>query len=139
MSFEAKQDLQVESIGNRQDRVRPNRDASEEMLKAPDLIAEYWISRGISDEMPDVSDSAFQIARILTSDRENLADKESPGAPERRDWKNLYCCGQIQDRLLAPAGSAPHQTARSALKSILQKHHARVKSGQDRLLDLRDF
>ena len=138
MSFEAKQDLQVESIGNMQDRVRPSLNASEEMREAPGLIAEHWFSRRTSEEV-DVSDSASQSVRILASDRENLAHKESPLPPERRDWSTLYGCGQIEDRLLAPVGSASGKTARSALKSILQKHHARVKSGQDRLLDLRDF
>ena len=139
MSFESKQDLPVELCDNRQDRVEPMRFAYEAMRAASDLITELWICRRLRDTSEDDDDSASHRPGFPACSHENSVETPSLVAREPRDWLNLCGFGKDGDRHPARTHSAPCQTAGTALKSILQKHHARVRSGQDRLLDLRDF
>ncbi len=139
MSFESKQDLQVELADKRQDRVRPIRDASDAMREASDLLAELWISWRFREETQGVADAVPQSRGFLACDSEESVETKSFIAPEQRDWMTVCSARKNGYRHLALMESAQCQTAGSAMKSILQKHHARIKSGQDRLLDLRDF
>lgn len=140
MSSETMFDLQqVELAGNRQDLIRTSNDASHGMRDASDLIVELWISRRLREEARDDSDSASQAQGFATFDPEKAVETKSFAACDQRDWMTFCSERKNEDRPSVLDESTSGQTAGSALKSILQKHHARVKSGQDRLLDLRDF
>lgn len=139
VSFKSKRDLQAELADNRQDRVEPMRFAYEAMRAASDLITELWICRRLCDTPENDDDSASHRSGFPACSHENTVERQLSVAREPRDWLSLCGFGKAGDRHTERIHSAQCQTAGTALKAILQKHHARVRSGQDRLLDLRDF
>ena len=139
MSFESKQGLQKEWADKNYDRVHPICDASDAKGEASDLIAVFWICRGLRSEVQGDEGAVPRTREFLPCEREEVCETNSCVAPAQRDWMNLSSSRQNEDCHVVPFGSAPRQTTRIALKSILEKHRVRAKSGKDRLLDLRDF
>jgi hypothetical protein len=138
MSSEMQGDAPLDLAAGQRGFIGANHDASDARAESPERAHDSSHCLRLCGTAYEGSNYSLNAPHFIRIEGKSV-QRQPLTSPQPRDWKNVSGPRNIEDRRVAIAESQPWQTAGSALKSILKKHHARVRLGHDRILDLRDF
>jgi uncharacterized protein (TIGR02284 family) len=152
MSLETTANLEADTVAKLQDLIRANIDAYDGLRESAEEINDVSIATLFRELASQRSKLASELQDYVEWNNEDAADDGSFSAGVHRAWLNVRSklnSGDPYVVLIEAEFGEDHikhayedvlkETAGSAMNAVLQKQYAVVKSGHDRVRDLRDL